>query len=446
MAAPAPVFIQRAFAIDADPSDRNLIPNAPAGAQRASLQLGFPPLTMLPVVAGGRPMLGPDMNGILYMLSSHTVYQQSGEPYHWSAAVASAIGGYKIGTLLGSVDGSTLWYNVAPNNSTNPDDIATAAGWVAMYAYGMTTLAGLNGGIRTLTSAEAAKSVIVCSGALAANQQIVLPAQQRRWLIANGTSGPFTFQVRTPAGTGVLIPQGGLAAPVEVYCDGINIYNVVAPVNLPIDQAATPLTIAQRTNAGYLFATYFNQSSPLENLAAAAIYFDIGDGYHRKIHPANLAAQMPVSWFAGQVSNAQVPQSAVTQHAAAVLANPALTGNATAPTPPPGTNNSQIATTAFVASLQSIGVGQSWTNPGKNKNITYTNVSSRPILVCVSINITSGGGNANAVVNGVTVCNTGNGSSADNEVCLSFIVPPGQTYRVNGSGSRTNVSAWAELV
>lgn len=355
MPAPAPVFISEAFAINADPSDRNSIPTAPVGTQRASLQLGFPPLTMLPVVAGGRPMLGPDMNGILYMLSSHTVYQQSGEPYHWSAAVAAAIGGYKIGTLLGSVDGSTLWYNVAADNSTNPDDNATAAGWVAMYSYGMTPIGGLIGGIRTLTPSEASKNVIVLTGALAANQQVVLPAQQRRWLIANATTGPFSVQVRTPGGTGVLIPQGGLAAPVEVYGDGTNIYNVVAPVNLPIDQAATPLTIAQRTNAGYLFATYFNQSSPQENLAAASIYFDIGDGFHRKISPANLAAQMPISNFSGQVSNAQVPVGAVNQHRATILANSALTGTPTAPTPPAGTSNSQVATTAFVNPATIIG-------------------------------------------------------------------------------------------
>lgn len=441
MAAPAPVFIQRAFAIDADPSDRNPIPNAPVGQQRASLQLGFPPLTMLPVVAGGRPMLGPDMNGILYMLSSHTVYQQSGEPYHFSAAVAAAIGGYKIGTLLGSVDGSTLWYNIVGNNSTDPDNVATAAGWVAMYAYGMTTLAGLNGGIRILNSFEASKSVIVASGALATNQQIVLPPQQRRWLIANGTTGPFTFQVRTPAGTGVLIPQGGLGAPVEVYSDGINIYNVVAPVNLPIDQAATPLTIAQRTNAGYLFATYFNQSSPLENLAASAIYFDIGDGYHRKIAPANLAAQMPVSWFAGQVSNAQVPQSAVTQHAAAVLSNPALTGNATAPTPPPGTNNSQVATTAFVAGLTSVGVGQNWVITGKVKNVTYTNTTGRAIEVALNMGVQQGT-NFQVYVNGVQIYTIGNGSSAANEIPCSFIVPPGATYLVTGSAG---LNRWSEL-
>ena len=445
MAAPTPSFVPLAFAANAAGPYRNTIPLNTATPGRASFDLGFPPITMTPVISGGRPPLGQDVNGILYMLSSHTVYQQTGQPYRWSADVAAAVGGYAVGTLLGSTDGSTLWYNLTVNNTSNPD--AAGAGWVAMWSYGITPVSGLTGGVRTLTPAEAAKSVLVLTGTLVANLQLVVPSQVRRWLIINSTTGLFSVTVKTSGGTGVVVPNGGFTGPVEVWSDGTNVYNVVAPVNLPIDQAPNPLTIVQRTNSGYVYATYFNQNSSLENFAVSAVFAETAnDGFHRKITPANLAAQIALSQFAGQVTNAQVPQSAVTQHSAAVLSNAALTGVPTAPTAAPGTNTSQVATTAFVNGVSSIGVGQSWTNPGKDKNITYVNSTGRPILVNVSINITSSGGNANANVGGVTVCNTGNGSSADNEVCLSFIVPAGLSYRVNGSGSRTNVSVWAELV
>lgn len=347
MSAPTPVFIEKAFAWNAGGSFRNTIPLAPLTTQRASLNLGFPPLTMTPVAAGGKPMLGPDMNGILYMLSTHTVYQQSGQPYLYSAAVSTAIGGYAIGTLLGSTDGLTLWYNVLAANTSDPD--AGGAGWIALFSYGITPVNTLTGGVRTLTPAEASKNVIVFSGALVANQQVVLPTQLRRWLIVNTTTGAFSTTVKTASGTGIVIPQGGYNAPVEVWGDGANIYNVVAPVSLPIDQNATPLTIAQRTNAGYLLAVYFNQSSALENFAVSAVFAQTGaDGYFRKISPANLAAQMALSQFSGQVTNAQVPQSAVTQHTAAVLASAALTGTPTAPTPAVGDNSALVATTAFV--------------------------------------------------------------------------------------------------
>lgn len=446
MPAAYPQFINQPFANNAAPTDRNTIPNTTLNTQRASFNLGFPPLTMLPVVAGGKPMLGPDMNGILFMLSSHAVYQQTGQPYRWSADVVAALapGGYAVGTLLGSVDGLTLWYNIVNNNTSNPD--AGGAGWVAMYSYGITNIAGLAGGVRVLTTAESRMSVIVCTGALVANQQIVVPNQIRRWLIINSTTGAFSLTVKTAAGAGIAIPQGGFTSPAEVWSDAINVYNVVAPVNLPIDQAANPLTIAQRTNAGYLFATYFNQSSPLENLAMAAIYFDFGDGYHRKISPANFQAQLPLSSFAGQVSNAQVPVGAVNQHRATILDNSNLTGVPTAPTAAPGTNNSQVATTAFVQGVTSIGLGQNWTIPGKDKNILYTNSTGRPIQVMVSMNITLGGGSVGIIVGGVTLANVGNGSSGDNQIAFSFIVPPGVTYQAFGFGVRSNVINWVELV
>jgi len=357
MAAPYPQFIPAAFALNAAGADRNTIPAAPVTTQRASFSLGFPPLTMTPVVAGGKPMLGPDMNGVLYMHSTHTVYQQSGQLYRWSSAVAAAIGGYAVGTILASTDGVTIWFNLTANNSSDPD--AGGAGWTALYSYGLTPINGLTGGVRVLTTAEATKSVIVLSGALVANQQIVLPNQYRRWLIVNTTTGAFTTTVKTASGSGVNVPQGGFNAPVEVWSDTANIYNVVAPVNLPIDQAATPLTIVQRTNAGYVLATYFNQSSPPENFAISHFFAEAGDGYLRKITPLNVQAQLALSNFAGQVSNAQVPQSAVTQHAAAILANAALTGSSTAPTQALGNQSTLIATTAFAnpGQLQS---GNGW--------------------------------------------------------------------------------------
>jgi hypothetical protein len=352
MAAPYPVVVPEAFALLAAGPDRNVIPTAPLpNPQRASFNLGFPPITMTPVAAGGKPMLGPDMNGIFYMLSTHTFYQQSGKLYLYNADVVVAIGGYAIGTLLGSADGLTVWYNLVAGNTNDPD--AGGAGWLAWFSYGITPIAGLVGGVRVLTTAEYAKSVIVLTGALVANQQIVLPTQIRRWLIVNSTTGAFNVTVKTAAGAGVIVPPGGSGAPAEVWGDGINIYNVVAPVNLPIDQAPTPLTIPQRTNLGYLYATYFNQNSALENPAMSAVFIESGgDGFHRKISPLNFQAQLVLSNFIGQVTNAQVPQSAVTQHAAAVLANAALTGVPTTPTAAPGTNTAQVASTAFVRANQ----------------------------------------------------------------------------------------------
>lgn len=252
MGAPYPQFIPQAFAINAAGSDRNTIPSAPVTTQRASFSLGFPPLTMTPVIAGGKPMLGPDMNGILYMLSSHAVYAQGGRPYQFSTDVVTAISGYAVGTILSSTDGLGIWYNLVAGNTTDPN--ASGAGWVPLFSYGLTSIAGLVGGIRTLTLVEAAKGLIVLTGALLANQQIVLPNVYRDWLIVNGCTGAFTTTVKTVAGSGVVVPAGGYAAPVGVYCNTVDINPTVSPTVLPTDVSPTPSTIPLRDNLGFTYS------------------------------------------------------------------------------------------------------------------------------------------------------------------------------------------------
>lgn len=393
--APYPATLPEAFAQNADGAHRNVIPNTTVNPQRASFSLGFPPQTMTPIIAGGKPMLGPDMNGILYAMSSHTFYAQTGQPYRWNADVLVALGtGYAAGTLLGSSaavvlpnSGPTLWMNLVDGNITDPDS-GGADGWVPITSYGMTIMPPTNGGVVTLTFAQASKPVIVISGALAGNLQLVLPPQLRRWLIVNTTTGGFSTTARTPAGSGVNIPQGGFNAPVEVYGDGVNIYNVVAPVNLPIDVAPTPNTIALRSNNGYLFAVYLNQSSALENFSINEVYAGIGDGYLRKINRTNFAANFLLSWFAGQVADAQVPGSAVNQHRALILDNSALTGTPTAPTPPAGDSSSRVATTAFVTGTN-IGVIHA-----QNGQITIPNSSGFPLIIRWGFAVGPGGGGA----------------------------------------------------
>jgi len=360
--APYPLILPEAFATGA-PGRRNVIPDTTADLQRASWQQGFPAQTMTPVSAGGKPMLGPDMNGVLYAMSSHEFYAQTGQPYRWNADVVIAIVGYAVGTMLGSTDGQTLWYNIEDGNTTDPDSVG-AAGWVPLYSYGMTSLPPVAGGIVTLTNDQAKKSLIVVSGALTAPLQVILPTDIRRWLIVNNTTGGFSTTVKTAAGAGVIVPQGGFAGPTEVYGDGTNIYNIVLPITLPTDVAPTPNTIALRSNAGYLYATYFNQLSPLENFSINEVYAGAGDGFLRKISKSNFGANFLLSQFAGQVIAAQVPVSAVIQYAAVILASAALTGTPTAPTPPAGDNSTRIATTAFASGSQVAGPNGTLVFPG----------------------------------------------------------------------------------
>lgn len=104
----------------ADGGGKNTIPTAASTTPgAASLTEGFPPVTRTPLVAGGVPPSGLDMNGILNLLSQHVLFVEGGGQYRFDAALVSAQGGYPIGTVLQSDDGRTQYLNIVANNTTN---------------------------------------------------------------------------------------------------------------------------------------------------------------------------------------------------------------------------------------------------------------------------------------------------------------------------------------
>lgn len=447
MSIPTPPFIPQPFANNADGAHKNTIPNTTVVPGAASYSLGFPPLTMVPEVSGGDPPFGQDFNGILNALSAHVFAQQAGQLYRYSSDVSTAIGGYPVGTMLESSDGVTVWFNTTAANTGDPD--ANAAGWVPMFNYGYTTKAGLTGGIVTLTRLEARRGVIVLTGTLTSNLAVVLPTTLATWLIVNGTTGAFTVTVRTAGGSGVVIPPGGFPAPTGVYGDGTNIYPDVAPLGVAIDQAASPLSIAQRTNTGYLLATYFNQSSAPENPTVGAVIVEnIGaDGFFRKIGLANFQAQLVLSGISGQVTSAQVPVGAVNQYRSTILSNSDLTGSPTAPTAVIGANNTLVANTGFVSRQSVGGVTAAWQNftvgVDRLRDTVYTNSTGRAIEVIYSAQGSGGAFTITVQVGAAQL--TAMTVLATNLQSATFIVPDGATYQVNSvTGAATN-EGWAEL-
>lgn len=366
-----PTFIAQAFAAGAGPTDINVIPNTPSATPgRASLQEGFPDITMQPVIAGGIPPLGQDFNGILNLATLHTVFLQSGKLYNFSPEFIAAGGVYNLGNIVVSADGTTLWMCNANGIVDDPDG-ATSSRWTAIFNVQDTTSAlpvvAVTGGTVTLTALQSAQGVIILNGALASNARVNLSRHQvRTWIIVNQcTMNGFTLTVATSAGTGTLVPSGGFAQPTGLYSDGVNVYPSVSPFNLPISVAPVPATIAQRDNSGYLYAVYLNQNSATENPTIDSIFCQSnGDGFLRKLTKANFAAQLPVSTLAGQVLAAQVPLTAVSQWAASIFASAALTGNPTAPTQAPGDSDTSIATTAFANPGQAQAANGYYITPG----------------------------------------------------------------------------------
>jgi hypothetical protein len=156
---PNPPVLVEAFALNA-PNSSPAAPVAggktvpfPAASQiaitpgAASLNDGFPPLTMTAPSAGGIPPFGEDMNGILYVLSAHIASLNAGQLYPFSATLAAAMGGYLPGARVAqAVDVLAQWINLVAGNSTNPDTAAPlgSTGWISSKPLNVVVAVGGN--------------------------------------------------------------------------------------------------------------------------------------------------------------------------------------------------------------------------------------------------------------------------------------------------------------
>lgn len=193
-----------------------------AGA--ASLTDGFPPLTRTPLAAGGVPPSGLDMNGIIYELSAILRWANAGAGYVYDGTFAtdSNVGGYPKGARVLRSDGLGYWFNTTDNNTTDPEGVgAVAAGWVPDFTTGAAAVTMTSANV-TLTAAQYGKPIIVITGLLTANLNLIFPSIVGEWIVINSTTGPYTITCKTAAGTGVVVNSVQALAG-----DATNIYSAV---------------------------------------------------------------------------------------------------------------------------------------------------------------------------------------------------------------------------
>lgn len=114
-----PDIITVPFGENAAPETINPIPvtrDSGDDPQQATWSEGFPRVTMQPLVTGGIPPKGQDFNGILKALSEHTVFQNAGGVYRWSADVVAA-GGYDKGAVVQADDGIRSYVSITDGNT-----------------------------------------------------------------------------------------------------------------------------------------------------------------------------------------------------------------------------------------------------------------------------------------------------------------------------------------
>lgn len=115
-----PQVLQQPFAAQ---GDKNTIPNAATGTNKASLQEGFPPITGQPINQGGIPPERADFNGAMNLNSQFYFAFQNGWLPTFSQDVSDAIGGYPQGAVLWLFDTENNVYtpllSLVGNNTYN---------------------------------------------------------------------------------------------------------------------------------------------------------------------------------------------------------------------------------------------------------------------------------------------------------------------------------------
>jgi len=122
-------------AIFAASGTKNTIPLTTAGVahtNNASFDVGFPSITMTPVISGGLPPFGADFNGLMNMVTAIQQWQGAGGMFPYDLAFSTAIGGYPKGAMLLKATGLGRWQSTVDNNTSNPD--TGGANWADLGA------------------------------------------------------------------------------------------------------------------------------------------------------------------------------------------------------------------------------------------------------------------------------------------------------------------------
>ena len=403
---------------------KNTIPTASqigitAGA--ASLVDGFPPLTRTPIAAGGVPPSGLDMNGILYELSAILRWANAGGGYAYDAAFAtdSNVGGYPKGARIMRSDGLGYWFNTVENNTTDPEAAgADAAGWVPDFTNGVTSVTMTSANV-TLTPLQYGKPIIVITGTLTANLNLIFPSIAAEWTVINNTTGPYTVTCKTAAGTGVVVNSAQ-----AVVGDGTNIYSAV---NDAISLLGELVASAGGT-ADALTATF----SPAPRAWPTGVPFMV------RAASANATTTPTFTPNSGTL-----PAKTIVKGANAALAAGDIAGDGHWLVLQYDVTLDKVV--LLNPALSSLGYGQTWQNLTGSRAIgtTYYNTTGKPIQVSVMMSTASGTPTINLTVNGV-LSSASTLSSATGAATVAAIVPHGGSY-VTVQGGGGFLHTWAEL-
>lgn len=109
---------------------KNSIPDAATGTNNASIEEGFPGITMRAPANGGLPPFGQDFNGLFYTVSSLNCFLQNGGYITFSQAVSDKIGGYPSGAILDYIDSTGSYSKVQSLIDNNTNNFVTTPSFI----------------------------------------------------------------------------------------------------------------------------------------------------------------------------------------------------------------------------------------------------------------------------------------------------------------------------
>jgi hypothetical protein len=146
--------------------------------------------------------------------------------------VASTYSALKI-ELIGTGEQSGTWGTTTNTNLGTAIEEAIIGYSTANF----TSDADLTISLTDTNASQVARNLVLnvtSSGSLTATRNLIVPTIEKPYYIFNNTTGSQSITVKTSAGTGVVVPNGGKAL---VYADGTNV--VPAINSLPVSATVT---------------------------------------------------------------------------------------------------------------------------------------------------------------------------------------------------------------
>lgn len=121
--------------------------------------------------------------------------------------------------LIGTGEQSGVWGTTTNTNLGTLIEEAIAGVASITMTDANYTLTAVNG-----ADDEARQAVLLISGTLSANRNVIAPSQEKVYIVRNNTTGGFSLTIKTSSGTGITISNGQTAF---VYCDGTDFHDAI---------------------------------------------------------------------------------------------------------------------------------------------------------------------------------------------------------------------------